>query len=571
MRNCASRWCAAATAAWLTASGAAWAQSPKARFDAATAREDQVRLALGAAARDAAPPEVLKEVTQVAVAYELIVRRYPTTGYADNALWQGAALAAASFDTFGRQADRDRALRLYRWLVTEYPGSPYLKRARGEVKRLADTGAATTHADSPVPAVLAPPAAPAPATASGAVPVERAMLTAIQRTVLPDAVRVTVELDREVAYHEERLAGPSRVFFDLKGVQASPALADKVLTYSGDIVNTIRVGRHPDSTVRVVLDLDDVSKYSVFTLYNPFRLVIDCQRTVRRTVAQPSVVAPVSAEPLPPVESSPIIAGPSVPSIGVPPPTVAPPAANAAGGFSLSRQLGLGVSRVVIDPGHGGRDPGAQGKGLNEADLVLDVALRLEQLLRVEPGLDVTLTRRTDVYVPLEERTAIATSQNADLFLSIHANASRNEAARGIETYFLSFASSPDAEQVAARENSASGREMHHLPDIIKAITLNNKLDESKDLAGMVQESLTIGLRKSNKDLRNLGVKKAPFVVLIGAAMPSVLTEISFVTNKQELQLLKTAAYKQKIADALCAAVLRYRRSLKNGTAVASQ
>ena len=237
----------------------------------------------------------------------------------------------------------------------------------------------------------------------------------------------------------------------------------------------------------------------------------------------------------------------------------------------LFRSLGLGVSRVVIDPGHGGRDPGAQGKGLNEADLVLDVALRLEKLLRVEPGLDVTLTRRTDVYVPLEERTAIATSQNADLFLSIHANASRNEAARGIETYFLSFASSPDAEQVAARENSASGREMHHLPDIIKAITLNNKLDESKDLAGMVQESLTIGLRKSNKDLRNLGVKKAPFVVLIGAAMPSVLTEISFVTNKQELQLLKTAAYKQKIADALCAAVLRYRRSLKNGTAVASQ
>ena len=153
----------------------------------------------------------------------------------------------------------------------------------------------------------------------------------------------------------------------------------------------------------------------------------------------------------------------------------------------MARQLGLGVSRVVIDPGHGGHDPGALGKGLNEADLVLDVALRLEKLLAKEPGLEVTLTRRTNIYIPLEERTAIANRLNADLFISIHANASRNTAASGVETYFLSFASSPEAEAVAARENSASEREMHHLPDIIKAIALNNKLDESRDLAGMVQ------------------------------------------------------------------------------------
>ncbi len=243
------------------------------------------------------------------------------------------------------------------------------------------------------------------------------------------------------------------------------------------------------------------------------------------------------------------------------------PEANVAGGFSIARQLGLSVSRIVIDPGHGGHDPGTVAKGLTEASLTLDVALRLEKLLQKELGIEVVLTRRSDVYIPLEERTAIANRQNADLFLSIHANSSRNDAAKGIETYFLSFASSPEAEAIAARENSASEREMHQLTDIIKAISLNNKLDESRDLAKMVQESLVGTLRKTNKEVRSRGVKKAPFVVLIGAEMPSVLAEISFITNRQELQLLKTAAYKDKIAQALYTAVLRYRRSLKGAGA----
>ncbi len=158
--------------------------------------------------------------------------------------------------------------------------------------------------------------------------------------------------------------------------------------------------------------------------------------------------------------------------------------------------------------------PERSARASTKPTLVLDVALRLEKLLADEPGLEVTLTRRTNVYIPLEERTAIANRLNADLFISIHANASRNSAATGIETYFLSFASSPEAEAVAARENSASEREMHHLPDIIRAIALNNKLDESRDLAGMVQESLATRLRRTNRNLRNLGVKKAPFVVL---------------------------------------------------------
>ena len=173
-------------------------------------------------------------------------------------------------------------------------------------------------------------------------------------------------------------------------------------------------------------------------------------------------------------------------------------------------------------------------KGSTKPQLTLDIALRLEKLLQQEPGLEVVLTRRDDVYIPLEERTAIANREGADLFLSIHANTSRTASARGVETYFLSFAGSPDAEAVAARENASHAGEMHTLPDIIKAITLNNKIDESRDLAGMVQEALVTRLRRSNNSLMNRGVKKAPFVVLIGAEMPSVLAEVSFLTNRQE-------------------------------------
>jgi N-acetylmuramoyl-L-alanine amidase len=409
------------------------------------------------------------------------------------------------------------------------------------------------------------------------------------------------------------------VFFDLQGVEAAPGLVDAVLRYPSDAVRQIRVGRHPDNVVRVVLDLEGVRRHTAYALYNPFRIVIDAEPlTAVTSAAAPSTPAPaaaaasatapladavttplpVSAEletapaPAPPPSPAPTPPPAAVPARGPAPEVPAPslisppspppvpaaaavkpeaPKSNAAGGFSIARQLGLGVSRIVIDAGHGGHDPGAQVRGLNEADLTLDVALRLEKLLEKEAGVEVVLTRRSNVYVPLEERTAIANREGADLFLSIHANASRNVQANGVETYFLSFASSPEAESVAARENSASARDMHTLPDIIKAIALNNKLDESRDLAGMVQEALITRLRRSNRSVRNLGVKKAPFVVLIGAEMPSVLAEVSFLTNRQELALLKTAAYKQRIAEALHAAVMRYRRSLKGASAVAEQ
>jgi N-acetylmuramoyl-L-alanine amidase len=344
------------------------------------------------------------------------------------------------------------------------------------------------------------------------------------------------------------------------------------------------------------MDLDGVRAYSAFALYNPFRLVIDFERVQPAASlaqgASASVLAPLPAEPLPALVERAPVAVPAavtpVASVGVtdtrqallpstapaPPLTLPPPAApaaNSTGSFSMARQLGLGIARIVIDPGHGGHDPGAQSTRLSEAELVLDVALRLERLLLAQPGVDVVLTRRTDTFVPLEERTVIANRERADLFLSIHANASRNRKARGVETYFLNFASNPEAAAVAARENSASGRTMHNLPDMVRAIALNNKLDESRDFARLVQDAMVRRLGSQGSDARDLGVKQAPFVVLIGAQMPSVLAEISFVTHPNEAALLRTPAYRQKIAEALFEAIGRYQRALKTTGTVAGQ
>ena len=406
-----------------------------------------------------------------------------------------------------------------------------------------------------------------------------ATITDIRREVLPDAIRVTIVLDGEAPFHEERLDAPARVFVDLPSTRLAPPLVDQTLRFEGDndVVRQIRIGRHPNNTTRVVLDAIGVSSYTVYLLYDPYRLVIDCVRGMSATLAVPgpptvpSAIRPdtpphASVANLPPVASDAPAAAPT----SAPTPD-APPAKNLDGGFSIARQLGLGVSRIVIDPGHGGHDSGAKGKGITEAELVLDVALRLEKLLRKVPGVDVALTRRGDDFVPLQDRTALANREGADLFLSIHANASPNQQTRGIETYFLNFASNLSAASVAARENAASGQAMGALPDFVKAIALNNKLDESRDFATFVQRSMIERLRGANKTVKDLGVKQAPFVVLIGAAMPSVLAEIAFVTNAQEARLLRGGAYRQRIAEALLSGVQKYQLSLKNVATVAHQ
>jgi N-acetylmuramoyl-L-alanine amidase len=453
--------------------------------------------------------------------------------------------------------------------------------------------------------VPAPIPAPAATTAT-------ALLTAIRHEAVAGVMRVTLDVDRETSFRGERLDNPSRVFVDLQQTRTQELLRDVVIPVTSGGLQRIRVGRHPGGLTRVVLDLSGPSRYSVYSLYNPYRVVIDLEgppgqasvvpaapthptpvaaRTMvpRRPVALswpaaraqavsasvgdlPEGPAVTTAATLPPLVSEPIIVRAAAePVAGSTLPAPAAAAATARGDYSLSRQLGLGIARIVIDAGHGGHDPGAKVRGLSEAGLTLDIALRLEELLRKQPGVEVVQTRRKDAYVSLEERAEIANRAGADLFISIHANASNNPRTRGVETYVLNFAGDAQAERVAARENAASARAMRDLPDIVKAIALNNKVDESRELARFVQDSLFGQLKKNDKTLRNLGIKQAPFMVLIGASMPSVLTEVAFVTNREDAGLLRSEKYRQDVAQALLAGITRYQQSLKRAPAVAAQ
>jgi N-acetylmuramoyl-L-alanine amidase len=375
----------------------------------------------------------------------------------------------------------------------------------------------------------------------------------VQSELRPQVVRITLALEREVTFSERRLVDPPRVFIDLHDVAPSAAVENATVALGDPIVRRLRVVPLPGRRTQIAIDLVAPADYSVYALYNPFRLVIDFERRGRRTAAAATGGATAARRGAAATDSAAVI-GSAAPR---------PPSANAAGGFSLSRQLGLRAARIVIDPGHGGHDPGTETAGLTEAALVLDVALRLERLLTRGNHAEVVLTRRDDTFVPLEERTATANRGEADLFLSIHANAHAAAAVRGVETYVLNFAATPEAEALAARENAASSRSMRELPDLVRAIAADNKLDESRDFARIVQRTLYQRLRTVNKGLKNLGVKQAPFMVLVGARMPAILAEIAFMTNRQDAALLRTDRYRQQIAEALLAGITGYQETLK--------
>jgi N-acetylmuramoyl-L-alanine amidase len=230
--------------------------------------------------------------------------------------------------------------------------------------------------------------------------------------------------------------------------------------------------------------------------------------------------------------------------------------------------LGLKIGRIVIDAGHGGHDTGTIGPtGLMEKDLCLDVALRLGKIIQQRlPGADVIYTRSDDTFIPLEERTNIANEAKADLFISIHANSSHDHLARGIETYYLNLKGTPEAMEVAARENAVSQEGIHNLEDLVKKIARSEKIDESKEFAEDIQNSLAQRIQKTAKPVKNRGVRKAPFVVLIGADMPSILTEISFLSNPADEQLLKKPEHRQRMAEGLYQGVASYLQSLNSVT-----
>jgi N-acetylmuramoyl-L-alanine amidase len=430
-----------------------------------------------------------------------------------------------------------------------------------------------------------------------------------------NAMRIVVTLEDTVEFSASRIASPDRIYFDLHRAKLTPAIAKKNLDVKQGLLKSVRIAQNKDGVVRVVLDVDGAHDYSAYLLANPYRLVIEVRNkppvTTATAHAQPATtaaaVAPPAAIPTPSVvyaakaDTETPAANRPVPSEVVAAnaeerPAPAPPAASSAaakktaaktkadttkttaivppseskptrdGQRSLTRALGLKISRIVIDPGHGGHDTGTIGPhGLMEKDLCLDVALRLGHEIEEKlPGAEVVYTRKDDTFIPLEQRTAIANEAKADLFISIHANSSHDEAARGIETYYLNFATSEESMEVAARENALSQESLHDLQDIIKKIARNEKVEESKELASDIQDSLTHRLQLVSQNERNRGVKKAPFVVLIGANMPSVLSEISFISNPSDEKLLKKTDQRQRVADGLYRGIASYLESLNS-------
>ena len=554
--------------------------------------------------------------------YEVSIKAYGflATQYPHSTVARDALLAMGEIYDADLKRPED-ARRVYQQFLEQYPKSAKAETAQQALKQLDDALAKRT----------APGAVPLP-------PVEQArsgrllLVNGIRRWVGADYTRIVIGVDDEVQFNAQRIANPDRLVFDLPGTRLSPALGGRAFSVEDGLLRQIRVAQYSPTVTRVVLDVKQMDDYSVFTLPNPFRLVIDIHGKAKAPVAEALDSAPpqTRATTLTPhrtianrldsgnvgsgSNSSDFAAGPGVAapvtdtsgrasaptstetggkrrsSSGVPSETTTsaadaladdsqpttsraavhpqespakPPAPTETGSRTLTRALGLKISRIVIDAGHGGHDTGTIGpSGLCEKDLVLDVALRLRKMIETGMGSEVIMTRSDDTFIPLEERTAIANEKDADLFVSIHANASRDRSARGIETYYLNFTSNPDALEVAARENATSQESVHGLQQLIEKIALTEKIEESKELATQIQRSVYAQVAQSNGQERDRGLKKAPFIVLIGANMPSVLSEISFLTNPRDEALLKKATYRQKIAEALYRGIAHYVNNL---------
>jgi len=374
---------------------------------------------------------------------------------------------------------------------------------------------------------------------------ERGMpnVTAIQTSSAENDARVVVMLDDAVQYDSARLTSPDRIYFDLYKARLSPSVGQKTVPIEDGLLKWVRAAQNRDEVVRLVLDADGAKEYSAQLLSDPYRLVIDVR-------AQPMAAAKrgLSSD-----AASHKVAK-------------APPEASATheSQLSLTRELGLKINRIAIDPGHGGYDTGTIGPhGLLEKNLCLDVALRLGQLIEENiAGAKVVYTRKDDRHVSLEERTAIANGANADLLISIHANSSDSREVRGVETYYLSLAASQESMELATRENALAQSSLHDLPELIKKITRNEKIAESKQLAVGIQNALSQRLQPVGRRETNRGVKQAPFIVLTGANMPAVLSEISFVSNASDESLLLESGQRQRVAEGLYRGIAAYLDSL---------
>lgn len=482
-------------------------------------------------------------------AYRFLIHEYPTSKHDDDALLKIAALQK------DRLNDAAAASKTYRDYLKKYPRSAHRREVQESIAELA----LLLHSAQPGADAAAKSAkgdddrdedASAEADSTPALPRDGGSprIRRIDTSARADSTLVVVDLEDAVQFTSGRIRKPDRIYFDLHGARLTPDVARANIHIEGDLLKKVRVAQYRPGVVRIVLDVDGVKNYTASLVKSPPRLLINLLSSGKALLAASNGDLVRDNRP-------------DVTPASAPKPT-------RDGESTLTRTLGLKISRIVIDPGHGGHDTGTIGpSGLMEKDLCLDVALRLGNIIRQRlPGADVVYTRSDDTFIPLEERTRIANEAKADLFISIHANSSPHKDARGIETYYLNLRGTPEAMEVAARENATSDQGIHDLQDLVRDIARTEKIDESREFAEDVQVSLSKHIFRTANTAKNRGVRKAPFVVLIGADMPSILTEISFLSNPWDEKQLKKPLERQKVAEGIYQGVADYLQSLNSMT-----
>jgi N-acetylmuramoyl-L-alanine amidase len=407
------------------------------------------------------------------------------------------------------------------------------------------------------------------ASAKGAVTRTSALpattVTELKHWSNPDYTRIAVSLDHEAEFETHAIrpsleaTAPSRIYIDIKGARVAKGVKDDPV---GDgLLKTARVGQYRPDVVRVVLDVENIKEYKVFSLSDPFRIIIDVkgERKTEISKLEESITnlqrEKDRASELRPEEAA-VVEAPATaetPTVGEKVERKTPPK------FKPGR-----IRRIVVDPGHGGQDPGAIGAGNTmEKDIVLAIGLKLAERLRSELGMDVVMTRSTDIFIPLEERTAIANKVNADLFISVHANASLNRKTIGIETYYLNLAKTDKAKQLAARENNTSLEKVSVLQGVLFDLMANSKINDSAHLADEVQKGTYKRVSSRYPAARNNGVKQGPFYVLLGATMPSILVETAFLSNEAEEKNLNDPEYQEATVEGIVDGVRAYASGIK--------
>ncbi|TRO84015.1 AMIN domain-containing protein [Desulfuromonas acetexigens] len=413
--------------------------------------------------------------------------------------------------------------------------------------------------------MLAEPPAPdsagsVAATPSAVLPAAgEALLTGVRYWSKPGYTRIVVDLEGTPEFTANVLPAdttsgmPPRIYLDIKKVRPAANLTENMQVDDG-LLRQVRAARFDPTTMRVVLDLVAYHSYKTFTLPDPYRIVVDVYGDEKAVL---SAAPEAELRAAPPAEKKPIPPPAKIPAAVAKKPVEVPRKASISGPAA-------GLRRIVVDAGHGGKDPGAIGpSGLQEKNITLAMAKLLKTELERELGCQVILTRDRDVFIPLEERTAIANKVGADLFISVHANASHNKSAYGVETYYLNFSKNDKAAAVAARENGISLKQVGDLELILFDLMANAKINESSRLAAEIQNSLVRDLKREYPDVRDLGVKQGPFYVLVGATMPSVLVEAAFISHKREETRLASREFQLQTSAAIVKGVLNYASALK--------